>query len=227
MMRKLLTVIYLAAVLLLGGCGAPAQAEAPVVSPSHAAVPTASPTADPEEAAREAARQEAIRAAGRLADQGLFDDALTLLADPSLEGGSTDAAAAEIRSRQEALVPYEGELRHIFFHSRIVYPEMVFTDLETPMGGYNSGFAEKAELERILPQLYERGYVLYDLAECFGRGEDGKMCRKEILLPPADSVGGRRGLRLRPRLGKAAVRGRERRAVLRGAQSLRRHRHRL
>ena len=184
MMRKLLTVIYLAAVLLLGGCGAPAQAEAPVVSPSPAAVPTASPTADPEEAAREAARQEAIRAAGRLADQGLFDDALTLLADPSLEGGSTDSAAAEIRSRQEALVPYEGELRHIFFHSLIVYPEMVFTDLETPMGGYNSGFAEKAELERILPQLYERGYVLYDLAECFGRGEDGKMCRKEILLPP-------------------------------------------
>lgn len=50
----------------------------------------------------------------------------------------------------EPLVPYEGEIRHIFFHSLIVYPEMVFTDRETPMGGYNAGFSEKAELEKIL-----------------------------------------------------------------------------
>ncbi len=82
----------------------------------------------------------------------------------------------------EPLVPYEGEIRHIFFHSLIVYPEMVFTDRETPMGGYNAGFAEKAELEKILPQLYERGYVLYDLNECYEMA-DGKMRRKEILLP--------------------------------------------
>ena len=59
---------------------------------------------------------------------------------------------------------------------------MTFTDLHTPMGGYNSGFAEKAELERILPQLYERGYMLYDLNECYEK-VDGKMRRKKILLP--------------------------------------------
>ena len=82
----------------------------------------------------------------------------------------------------EPLVPYEGEIRHIFFHSLIVYPEMVFADRETPMGGYNAGFSEKAELEKILPQLYERGYVLYDLNECY-ETVDGKMQRKEILLP--------------------------------------------
>ena len=82
----------------------------------------------------------------------------------------------------EPLVPYEGEIRHIFFHSLIVYPEMVFTDRETPMGGYNAGFSEKAELEKILPQLYERGYVLYDLNECYEM-VNGKMQRKEILLP--------------------------------------------
>ena len=82
----------------------------------------------------------------------------------------------------EPLVPYEGEIRHIFFHSLIVYPEMVFTDRETPMGGYNAGFSEKAELEKILPQLYERGYVLYDLNECYEMA-DGRMQRKEILLP--------------------------------------------
>ena len=59
---------------------------------------------------------------------------------------------------------------------------MVFTDRETPMGGYNAGFSEKAELEKILPQLYERGYVLYDLNECYEMA-DGRMQRKEILLP--------------------------------------------
>ena len=185
MMRKLLMVIYAAVALLLAGCGGGAVgAETVPTSPSPAVTAEASPTPDPKEAALEAQRQEAVRAAERLADQGLFDDALALLSDRAPAGESVDAAAAEIRSRQAALIPYEGELRHIFFHSLIVYPEMVFTDLETPMGGYNSGFAEKAELERILPQLYERGYVLYDLGECFERGPDGTMCRKEILLPP-------------------------------------------
>ena len=81
-----------------------------------------------------------------------------------------------------AIVEYTGELRHIFFHSMICYPEMVFTDLETPQGGYNSGFIEKQELLEILPQLYERGYVLYDLNECY-EAVDGKMQRKPIYLP--------------------------------------------
>ena len=60
---------------------------------------------------------------------------------------------------------------------------MVFTDLATPMGGYNSGFSEKAEFEKILPQLYERGYVLYDLDKCSGIKQDGKMVRQKIMLP--------------------------------------------
>ena len=187
-MRKLLFMLILTTALILGGCGgseaAPAAASDAVLSPSSTPAPTAAPTPDPEEIAREAARQEAIGAAERLADQGFFDEALEMLADPALAGDSVDAGSEAIRARQAALVPYEGELRHIFFHSLIVYPEMVFTDLETPMGGYNSGFSERAELERMLPQLYERGYVLYDLAECYERGEDGRMRRKEILLPP-------------------------------------------
>jgi len=58
----------------------------------------------------------------------------------------------------------------------------VFKDTETPSGGYNSGFAEKAELEKILPQLYERGYVLYPLDAIWEMGENG-MQRKEIMLP--------------------------------------------
>ena len=59
---------------------------------------------------------------------------------------------------------------------------MIFTDLATPMGGYNSGFSEKAEFEKILPQLYERGYVLYDLDKLWVK-QDGKMVRQKIMLP--------------------------------------------
>ena len=93
------------------------------------------------------------------------------------------AEIAAIQAEVASLVPFAGDIPHIFFHSLIVYPEMIFKDKTTPMGGYNAGFSEKAELLKILPQLYERGYVLYDLNECWDR-VDGKMTRKEILLPP-------------------------------------------
>ncbi len=187
-MRK--TVFLLIVCLLLGGCASPdkeasapaaaisAAAPAPTASPS----PSPSPTPDPAEAARIEARDAAVKEAERLSSQGFFEEAAAALADAGSDE-VVEEALEKIRLEKEALVPYEGELRHIFFHSLIVYPQMIFTDLQTPMGGYNSGFAEKAELEKILPQLYERGYVLYDLAECYQR-LDGKMQRKEILLPP-------------------------------------------
>lgn len=106
----------------------------------------------------------------------------TATAEPTPSPTATAEPTPTPEPTPEPLVPYEGEIRHIFFHSLIVYPEMVFTDRETPMGGYNAGFSEKAELEKILPQLYERGYVLYDLNECYEM-VGGKMQRKEILLP--------------------------------------------
>ena len=80
-------------------------------------------------------------------------------------------------------VNYTGLIPHIFFHSLIVYPEMIYTDMETPRIENNQEFCLLSELEKLLPQLYERGYVLYDLNDCF-RMADGKMQRQEILLPP-------------------------------------------
>ena len=182
-------VMLLLAVLLTGcarGEAVPTLAETP--SPTFTPLPTATPTVspaptpDPETLAREAEERRIAAEAEALADRYFYDEALELLTGAEAAGDITRAAEEEIRARQSALVPYEGELRHIFFHSLIVYPEMIFKDLSTPMGGYNSGFAEKAELERILPQLYERGYVLYDLNACYEK-VDGRMRRKEILLP--------------------------------------------
>lgn len=125
----------------------------------------------------------ALSLAERYAAQYDYDRALEALSAPAIQNKQVAGEIQKIKALKESLVPYEGDIRHIFFHSLIVYPEMIFRDRETPMGGYNAGFSEKAELEKMLPQLYERGYVLYDLAECFEL-RNGEMARKEILLPP-------------------------------------------
>ena len=191
----LLIVCVLLAALPLSGCGEqaldlffPEASPTPTAEPTSTPTPTPEPTPDPAELARqrESAEKRAslMEKARTLSDGYFYAEASALLREePTLQNEETDALLAEILAEQEALVPYTGELRHIFFHSLIVYPEMIFRDLETPMGGYNSGFSEKAELERILPQLYERGYVLYDLEDCF-EIRDGQARRKEILLPP-------------------------------------------
>ncbi len=83
----------------------------------------------------------------------------------------------------EPLVPYEGDIPHIFFHSLILYPELIYYDMETPRIEDNQEFCLYTEIQRLLPQLYERGYVLYDLNDCFEK-VDGVMRRNEILLPP-------------------------------------------
>lgn len=190
-MKKLC--VMLAAVLLLAllsGCAFTdklSQLDLPELPGKE----TAAPTPDPAEAAAEQARQEALNArraealaeAERLRSGYFYDEAIAALSDEEIYDESVEAALAAIRAEKDSLVDYTGDVPHIFFHSLIVYPELVFTDRVTPMGGYNSGFSEKAELEKILPQLYERGYVLYDLDALWEMTDSG-MQRNPILLPP-------------------------------------------
>lgn len=189
-MKKLC--VMLAAVLLLAllsGCAFTdklSQLDLPELPGKE----TAAPTPDPEEAAAEQARQEALNArraealaeAERLRSGYFYDEAIAALSDEEIVDESVEAELTAIRAERDSLVDYTGDVPHIFFHSLIVYPELVFTDRVTPMGGYNSGFSEKAELEKILPQLYERGYVLYDLDALWEMTDSG-MQRKPILLP--------------------------------------------
>lgn len=190
-MKKLC--VMLAAVLLLAllsGC-AFTDKLAQIDLPEPPVKETPVPTQSPEEAAAEQARQEELNArraealaeAERLRSGYFYDEAIAALSDEEIYDESVEAALSAIRAEKDSLVDYTGDVPHIFFHSLIVYPELVFTDKVTPMGGYNSGFSEKAELEKILPQLYERGYVLYDLDELWEMTDRG-MQRKPILLPP-------------------------------------------
>lgn len=127
-------------------------------------------------------RQQLLLEAEELASMYFYEEALALLEGSGLQDEAVKEAIVDIRARMATLVNYTGDVPHIFFHSLILYPEQVFRDKETPSGGYNAGFAEKQELEKILPQLYERGYVLYGLEDIWEMTESG-MQRKEIMLP--------------------------------------------
>jgi hypothetical protein len=114
-----------------------------------------------------------------------YEEAIQLLnEDGSLINDEIESLNEKYQQAIEDLVLFEGAVKHIFFHSLILYPEYLFPNLNIPTGGYNEGFAFKSELERILPQLIERGYVLYNINDVFAKDENGNMTQKDIYLPP-------------------------------------------
>ena len=114
-----------------------------------------------------------------------YEEAIVRLnADETLINHETKSLEEEINQAINSLVLFEGEIKHIFSHSLILYPEHLFRDLDVPTGGYNEGFIFQRELIKILPQLLERGYVLYNINDVFGRDENGRMTQKDIYLPP-------------------------------------------
>ncbi|HWI65549.1 MAG TPA: polysaccharide deacetylase family protein [Symbiobacteriaceae bacterium] len=86
----------------------------------------------------------------------------------------------------EVLVPYDGPVEHIFFHPLIIYPELAF-DGDGLSRGYDDWFVTVPEFSRIVAALYQRGYILVDLASLFEEStKDGRtvMVRKPLQLPP-------------------------------------------
>ena len=131
-------------------------------------------------------RRNTVLEESRLLFRGYFyDEAIALLnADHELINHETQNLEAEINAEINELVRFEGDIKHIFFHSLILYPEVLFPDLSIPTGGYNEGFIYQSELLRMLPQLLERGYVLYSINDVFSKDADGVMRQNDIYLPP-------------------------------------------
>ena len=121
----------------------------------------------------------------RLLFRGYFyEEAIDLLnADEDIINFETQELEAEILEAVEDLELFNGEIKHIFFHSLILYPEVLFPNLSVPTGGYNEGFIYQSELFRLLPQLLERGYVLYDIKDIFSKDTSGVMRQNDIYLP--------------------------------------------
>ena len=99
--------------------------------------------------------------------------------DPTVqpEGGVRDGVT---------YVPYEGIVEHLFFHPVIAYPELAF-DGDDQASGLDDFMVTVDEYLKILQSVYDRGYVLVDIADVWSEaaGEDGqpKMVRNTLYLP--------------------------------------------
>ncbi|MBO5409344.1 MAG: hypothetical protein J6A61_08135 [Clostridia bacterium] len=112
---------------------------------------------------KEAAVATAITSANQLRQGYFYEEALQALADsgyPSEE--EIVALQQEIEAQQSSLVEYDGDFYHVFFHSLVVYPELAF-DGDYKAEGYNMWMTTVSEFRAMLPQLYERDFILYPL----------------------------------------------------------------
>jgi len=134
---------------------------------------------------------ETLKKAEKLEQGYYYDEAVDLLhSDPTLITTATDDAItlkiAEINQEKESLVKYEGPIHHIFFHSLIVYPELAFDKKGQPAQNYNMWMTTANEFKKMLPELEQRGYVLYPLTDYIEPDPEhpGGIRLKNIYLPP-------------------------------------------
>lgn len=130
----------------------------------------AEPVRTPEEQyalAREEALVPIFQEADALAKGYFCEEAIALLQQvPEQFAGDPEVAEklSAYEERRDKLVPYEEPVRHIFFHSLIVDTDRAF-DGDYMANGYNYWMTTVGEFERILQQMYEKGYILIDIHE--------------------------------------------------------------
>ena len=99
--------------------------------------------------------------------------------DPTVmpEGGSRDGVT---------YTAYDGIVEHLFFHPVVAYPELAF-DGDAQSDGIDDYMVTADEYRKILQSVYDRGYVLVDIADVWSEvtGEDGQptMVRNALYLP--------------------------------------------
>lgn len=76
-----------------------------------------------------------------------------------------------VEQNAENVSLYNGEIRHIFFHSLILYPKQAFNSKKA--NGYNNWMTTRDEFKAILKRLYQNDFVLVDIdfvRQSHGRG---------------------------------------------------------
>jgi len=129
--------------------------------------------------------------ADRLAKMYDYDAAMELI--QSYDGYENESILTDAFLTYEALkatcVPWEDntKISHVFFHSLIADTSLALGPDSGTRDGYNRYMTTIEEFEKILQQMYDRGYVLvgiHDMAECVVQADGTeKMEMKEILLP--------------------------------------------
>ena len=99
--------------------------------------------------------------------------------DPTVqpEGGVRDGVT---------YVAYDGVVEHLFFHPVVAYPELAF-DGDYKSDGIDDWMVTAGEYLKILQSVYEKGYVLVDIADCWSEqtNEAGetRMVKNTLYLP--------------------------------------------
>lgn len=130
-----------------------------------------------------------LAAADELAAGYDYDGAIALLqADEEFSGGEEVAAAiAGYETTRAGLVEQDiSKISHVFFHSLVIDTSKAF-DGDEDQKGYNQVMTTKSEFEKILQEMYDRGYVLVRLHDMAHEEADEngqmKMVRGKIMLP--------------------------------------------
>ena len=179
-MKKAISLLLALTLLTLAACGGqertapdgpeenpPAQvggtdpADAPEPGPADSPAPEEEPAPEKPEEPPVPAREE------------------YLILDPTVmpEGGQRDGVTYEA---------YDGIVEHLFFHPIIAYTELAF-DGDAQANGLDDFMVTVDEFNRILDNVYEKGYILVDIGDVWSEttGEDGqpKMVRNTLYLP--------------------------------------------
>ena len=105
-----------------------------------------------------------IDQANYLADRYFYDEAIEKITASGYETEELLALKTSIEGEKAKLVEYDGTVYHVFFHSLIVYPELAF-DGDYMHEGYDMWMTTTSEFKAMLPQMYERGFILYNLSD--------------------------------------------------------------
>lgn len=88
-------------------------------------------------------------------------------------GAAVDPQPADPPHRVEQPVLYQGPVEHIFFHPLLIYPQLAFGGSQAK--GFDDWFVTVPEFKRMIQSMYDKGYILVDIATLTGQG---------MLLPP-------------------------------------------
>ena len=124
--------------------------------------------------------------ANRMAAQYDYDGAIAFLKEqPGYDRNDRfKNLVSTYETTRESCSPYPiDQITHVFFHS-LIYDTSKAFDGDEDEGGYNQVMTTVSEMDSILQQMYNRGFVMVSLHDMVEFGEDGTMSVKEILLPP-------------------------------------------
>ena len=169
-MRRLCSLLLAAALLLsLTACGEKQSSGDPPASSPAASAPAAS-SASSSAASSETPAPE---------PEPIPEPEPYTILDPTVmpEGGVRDGVN---------YVAYNGVVEHIFFHPVIAYTEMAF-DGDAQANGFDDWMVTVEEYVKILTSVYEKGYVLVDIMDCWSEqtNENGevRMVKNTLYLP--------------------------------------------